>query len=765
MAFIATSLHGSSSREIPLAAGENSLQLSSPNDPSATIGATEDPMTSSDRDVQEISTFCRVCEPACGLLAEVRDGELVRLRPDKANPVTRGFACNKGLAGDEIHRDPDRVNHPLRRAADGSFERVSWDEAIRDIAKRLSQIAKDHGPQAIAPYIGNPTAFNTLAGPAIGALFAQIGVRRSFSSGTQDCANKFAGSEAVFGSSTMHPIPDLAHTDFLLSFGANPRVSHASFISIADPIRAIKDVVSRGGRVVHINPREIENEKSRAGETLLIRPDTDVYLLAAMIHEIDSAGGFKEEVLREHGKHVQELRNFVVQYDAERVADVTGIRAEAIRDLARDFSSAQSASVHMSTGVNMGRQGTLAYWLLHMLVFVTGNLDRRGGNILSVGFYESAKAGRRDFSKSFSDTEYGKLRRGSLPGNLLPDYVLQEKDPVRAMVVVAGNPVLSIGGEARLREAMEALDFIVVIDLYRNATAEYADYVLPSTDAFERPDVNITGLGLQHEPWIQFTDAVVAPRGERKQEWWILGRIAQAMGLKSPFDDIEGSNHIHESEATEGVEAQAPAALWGRIDHMLHARGLSLEEVRAKTHGIVFEPLTPGRFFEDHLQTDDGKVDCCPADFKDGFARCARQFVELEEEGPNRLKMISLRDPYMHNSWYANIERMKGGAKDRNYLYMHAGDAEASGVAPGERVRLFNNHGSIEVELRIDDGLKAGVVALTHGWGNANTPGMRVAHNTPGANQNALLPSGPGSFDPLSNQAFMTGVPVEVAKL
>ena len=333
----------------------------------------------------EVSTFCRVCEPACGLVAHVKDGELVRLRPDKANPITRGFACNKGLAGDEIHLDPDRVDYPLRRRADGEFERISWDEAISGIATRLQAIKAEHGPNAIAPYIGNPTAFNTLAGPAIGAFFAQLGVRRSFSSGTQDCANKFAGSEAVFGSSTMHPVPDLAHTDFFLSFGSNPRVSHASFISIPDPLRVLKAVIARGGRVVHVNPRRIESEKTRAGETLLIRPDTDVYLLAALIHEIDREGGFDEDAVRRHGKHVAELREFVAQYPADRVASATGIAAAAIRELARDFSKAPSASIHMSTGVNMGRQGTLAYWLLHMLSFVTGNLDRRGGNILSVG--------------------------------------------------------------------------------------------------------------------------------------------------------------------------------------------------------------------------------------------------------------------------------------------------------------------------------------------------------------------------------------------
>ncbi|MBW2387808.1 MAG: molybdopterin-dependent oxidoreductase [Deltaproteobacteria bacterium] len=699
---------------------------------------------------REVSTFCRVCEPACGLVALVKDGELVRLRPDKANPITRGFACNKGLAGDEIHRDSDRVDHPLRRGADGKFERVSWDEAIADIAKRLRASLADYGPKSIAPYIGNPTAFNTLAGPAIGALFAQLGTRRSFSSGTQDCANKFAGSEAVFGSSTMHPVPDLAHTDFFLSFGANPRVSHASFFSIADPVRVMKSVIERGGRVVHVNPRRIESEKTRAGETLLIRPDTDVYLLAALIHEIDRNHGFDEETVGRHGERVAELREFVAQYPPDRVATATGIDADTIRSLARDFAAAPAASVHMSTGVNMGRQGTLAYWLLHMLSFVTSNLDRRGGNILSVGFYASAKAGRRLYSDSFVETEYGKFRKGTLPGNLLADYVTQEEDPVRAMIVVAGNPVLSIGGEGRLREAMQKLDLLVVIDLYRNATAEYADYILPCTDSFERADINITGLGLQYEPWIQFTEKVVEPRGERREEWWILGRIAQELGLKSPFDGVDESGDVR--------------GLWGRIDHMLHGRGLTLEQVRARPHGVKFEGLTPGQFYADQLQTEDGKVDCCPQEFTEALARCDAQLSELDAEGPDRLKMITLRDPYMHNSWYANLDRMKGGTKDRNYLYIHPADAESRELADGDEVRLFNEWGAVVVELRTDPELMRSVVALTHGWGNAQTPGMRVAQKTPGANQNALLPSGPGSYDPLSNQAFMTGVPVEVAR-
>ncbi len=553
---------------------------------------------------RSIHTFCRVCEPACGLLASVRDGRLESLRPDREHPVTRGFACNKGLAGVDIHHDEDRLNHPARRREDGSLERVSWDVATGEIATRLREIIARYGPGAVASYIGNPTAFNTHAGPAAGAFFTQLGARRSFSSGTQDCANKFAGSEAVFGSSTIHPIPDLAHTELLLVFGANPRVSHGSFISLADPARAFKDARTRGAKLYFVNPRD--SESAEPGETILVRPDTDVYLMAALLCELDRIGAFDEATLRSHGVHVAELRAFIARYPAERAADVTGVPAETVRRLAREVASASSCSVHLSTGVNMGRQGTLGYWLLHMLSFATGNLDRRGGNILSVGFYEAAKAGRREFDQSFTDTEFGRLRKGSLPGNLLSQAILDSETPVRALFVVAGNPLLSIGGEARLREAFGSLELLVCIDLYQNATGEYADWLLPSTDMFEREDVNITGLGLQHEPWIQFTEAVVPAQAERKEEWWIFARLSQALGLKSALD------------------AGPAPDLWGRIDHMLKTRGHSFAELRANPHGIVFEPLTPGRFYDEQLQTKDGKVDCCPPAFGPALERAER---------------------------------------------------------------------------------------------------------------------------------------------
>ena len=704
--------------------------------------------------MREIPTFCRVCEPSCGLIARVEGDELVSLRPDADHPVTAGFACNKGLAGADLHRDPDRCDYPERRRADGTFERVSWDVAIDEIAERVRGVLDRHGPEAFGSYIGNPMAFNALAGPAVGSFLYQLGVRKNFSSGTQDCANKFAGSEAVYGTSTCHPIPDFDHTDHLLVFGSNPRVSRMSFVSIADPMRVLRDVRRRGGTVRFVNSRSIESAPG-TGEVVLVRPDSDVYLLAAMIAEIADSGRIDAAVLERHGAHVDALLEFVRRYRAERVADVVGLSPERIRQLAHEFADAPSASATMSTGLNMGRQGTLAYWLVQMLVFVTGNLDRRGGNVYGEGFYADApRSGRIDPSRQFADTDHGRVRkiRGSLPGNLLADYVktvTTEESPIRALFVVSGNPVLTVGGEARLRAAFEELELLVTVDLYRNATGQLADYVLPATDGFERHDLNLCGLGLQHRPFVQVAEPVVPARGERRPEWWIFARLEQALGFKSALDHGDDP------------------PLFGRLDHMLRGAGASTDEIRAMPSSTMVLPRRePGGFYDDVIQTEDGRVDCCPKLFEgEGALERAEQiFGELAGEPGGALKLITKREPSMHNSWYQNLPKVRGRRHREPRLWLHPDDAAERGLGVGDRVRVSNEWGEIEVELALDDGLVRGAAALPHGAGNARTPALRFAQEQPGANANVLLPSGPGSFEPLSGQAFMTGIPIEVER-
>jgi anaerobic selenocysteine-containing dehydrogenase len=698
--------------------------------------------------MEQVRTFCRVCEPSCGLVAHVDEGRLVKLTPDRDHSVTKGFSCHKGLAAVDIHRDPDRLDHPQLRAADGTWATASWDHAMSETARRWTAVVETHGPQATAAYVGNPMAFNALGSLHVGQMLRSLGVRRTFSSGTQDCANKFVASEAVFGSSNVHPIPDLDHTDLCIVIGENPRASQASFYSIPNVLGAMRRASARGARFVFVNPRRIETPEQGIGDTLLIRPDTDVWFLAAMLHEIDRLGGFRDEFVHRHGQRLAELRAFIAPYDADSVADVTGISASAIRELAQAWVDTPRASVHASTGLNMGRQGTLAYWLVHMLGFVTGRLDAEGGNLKSDGFYPNARSGAGVPEQGYVDTEFGTLRRGALPGTLMSHAILDSDQPIKAMIVVAGNPVLSIAGQDRLRKAFEQLELLVVVDIYPSATAELAHVVLPSADMYERDDLNIVNIGTSAQPFVQYTPAVVAPRAERRPEWWIAHRLLQELGHPSILDDAEPDP-------------------WAKWRHMLaKGSGVSLDDLRSVENDGAPHLLPrpePGTFFETQVQTPDGLVDCCPPGFAAAIERCSRLFAETAGEvGDDRLRLIHRRDAWMHNSWFANVARLKRGGRTDNPLGMHPDDARRLGLADGQEIVVTSASGELTTTVELDTALMAGVVSMVHGWGHSVSPRLRVAHEHPGANPNELLPIGADSFEPLSSQAHMTGITVDV---
>lgn len=687
-------------------------------------------------------TFCRVCEPACGLIATVTGGRLVKLEPDREHPVTQGFACPKGLAGAEIHNDPDRLNHPYQRVG-GELVQRSWDESLEAIAAKVRDVVDRHGPNAIATYAGNPSGFNSLLGTGVPDALRRLGVRRYFNAGTQDCVNKYAGSNAVFGSSYLQPIPDVDHTDFLLLIGSNWRASKASFVSLPAPYKRLMEVSARCGRLVFVNPRVTESSDDRTGPTIQIRPDTDVYLLAAMLHEIDRTVGF-HPVVGSHGRHVAELRAFLAGYPPERAAHVCGVDADVIMTLARDYAAAPSAAVHMSTGVNQGRQGTLAYWLVHMLALVTGNLDRPGGNVFAPGYYDMGAKGRSEYAAGFVDGDFGQMRMGELPGGLLPHYILDAPEPVRVLFVTSGNPLLSLPGEELLVKAFESLELLVVVDIYPNATAEHADWLLPATDQFERGDLGVSGNTMQLQPWVQFTNAVADAQHERREEWWIYARLAQELGVKSLLDEDDPDE-----------------AKWARIDHMLSGGGITRQELLASPKGLrLGKEFEYGRFFTDRIQTADGKVDCCPDAFGQALDRCATIFAAMAAEPADQLRMISRRDSRMHNSWYANVAGMKRGDRNENRLAMHPDDATRLGLADRARALVASDWGEIEVAVELDGAVRTGVVSLEHGWGLQ--PGLRLSREKPGVNVNAIMPHGPDSFEALSNQQHLTGVAVSV---
>jgi formate dehydrogenase len=674
-------------------------------------------------------------------VASVGDDQRVEvLRPDHDHPVTRGFACAKGLLAAEVHRDPARVRIPQRRRERG-FVDVGWDEAITDIAARLRAVIAEHGPGGVGIYLGNPNAFNVLAGVGAMIFAGTIGSDRMFSASTQDCANKYAVAELLYGIATANPIPDLEGTQLLLVIGSNPRVSMSSFLSVPQPVQALRSIRDRGGRVVFVNPLAIE---ANIGETVQLRPDTDAYLLAAMLHEIHRTRGFTLGALGGRVKGVDAVAAFVEQYAPDRVADVVGVPADRIRRLARDFAEAEGASVHVSTGLNMGRQGALAYWLAQMLVLLTGNLDRPGGSYFAARGFAGAPPPRGSGLDSYVHSKWGAYRPavGMMPGALLADMIEDDDEPLRALFVLAGNPVLSIGGSARLASALGSLDLLVTLDLYRNATGELAHYVLPATDQFERADLNTFVQGIQARPYVQHTEPIATPDGEQRAEWRVLGDVLVSMGHDLPFD------------------LSGPDALAAMMDGALEPHGLSIDGLRRAGGVVVLDEAGP-----------EGSVDrlgislpiaCVPPALEPTLARGHELFGALVRERPAQLKLITRRTPHTLNSAFQNVAALKDRGAGSNPLWMAPDDAERLGLEAGALATMRTEHGEVTAEVRIDERLRTGVVAMTHGFGNQRSSGMPVAQSHPGVNVNLLGPVGPGSFDPVSGMAQLTGIPVEV---
>ncbi len=696
-----------------------------------------------------VKTFCRLCEVNCGLVATVVDGRLEALRADKGHPVTAGFVCKKGLLAADVHNDPDRLDLPQRRVGN-KFEDVAWDPALSDIAARLQTIIAQHGPSSVAAYIGNPNAFNASAGISVGLFLAMIGSNRLFTAGTQDCANKFAISEVLYGSAEIHPIPDIDRTDFLLMIGTNPRVSKGSFHAMGDPIAVLKAAHDRGATIRFINPLKVETG-SGIGETIQIRPDTDPYLLAAIIHEIDRTIGFAVSTNGSHLRNVEGLREFVAQYSPERVADIVGIDAKEIIALAQGFAAAPRAAAHMSTGANLGRQGALAYWLLQMLLVVTDNFDRPGGNWVPARATAPMGALAALDESSFQPTKWGPYRpsRTMLPGAILADMILDDEQPIRALIVASGNPVLSIGGGERLQKALESLDLLVCIDLYRNATGESAHYNLPAAGQFEREDLNFFTQGVQRIPSAQWTDRVVDPN-ERKEEWWILARLLQELGIPSMLDGHDDGSH--------------PDVLSDYFDAGLDAIGYSIAGLRQAERGLALLARNePGTFFTEQIMTEDRVLDCCPAILESTLARAAVIFNDFEQEPVDQLKLINRRTTNTLNSFFQNVAALKERGADHNPIFMHPTDIAKLGLQIDQPARIYNDCGSVVALVAADPNLRAGVVAMTHGFGNQSASGMKTAQRFPGVNVNMLSPSGAGSFDPISGMSHLTGIPVSVA--
>lgn len=712
--------------------------------------------------VEERVTFCRICESLCGMVATVEDGRVTKLRPDREHPLSKGYGCPKGIAMLDVHNDPDRVLHPMRRKEDGSFEQVSWETAMADIGGRLKAIRDTHGADSIGWYMGNPGAFSYSHTLWVKGFLDALGSPHYYSAGSQDVNNRFAASALLYGSPLVVPIPDLKRTDHLLIVGANPLVSHGSVLTahrIRDQLMAI---TNRGGRIVVVDPRR--SETARAFEHVPITPDADAWLALSMLEVIFTEQLEDRSAIASQSSGIEAIRSAAAAWPPELTEERTGIPAATVREMARDLASARSAAVYGRTGSCLGTRGTLVSFLLDVLNLVTGNLDRPGGAV-----FGRPPLALDEVAERFGLASYGVRRSrvggfpdvlGNMPATLIPKEIdTPGKGQLRALFVSAGNPVLSVPDGDSMSAALGRLDLLVGLDFYLNETNRHADYVLPATTFLERDDLPIAFMGFHTTPFIQYTDRVVEPAGEAREEWEVIEELSGFLGITpSSVPPIRWLGRL-------GIKLSPKRIVDGllRVGRNgdlfgLRRKGLSLRKLLELPHGVVLDDYVATGELGTKVRHRDSLVHLDVPQIGSELRRLGDAPAGTDSDHP--LRLIGLRELRSHNSWMHNSPLLMRGGREQP-LHVSAADAEAIGVADGDLVLVSSKDGAIEVAVRISDELGPGTVALAHGWGHSGG-GWQLANGTPGVNVNVLAGSEVEDLEPLAGMAFLNGIAVRV---
>ncbi|MFD7301248.1 molybdopterin oxidoreductase family protein [Streptomyces pharetrae] len=735
--------------------------------------------------------ICPLCEATCGLTLTIEGTAVTGARGDRDDVFSQGFICPKGASFGAVDGDPDRLRTPLVRR-DGELREATWEEAFDAVAAGIRPVVERHGPHAVGVVLGNPNV-HTMAGalyPPV--LLGALGTRSLFTASTVDQMPKHVSSGLLYGDAGAIPVPDLDHTGHLLLIGANPLESNGSLCTAPDFPGRLKALKARGGTLTVIDPRRTRTARL-ADRHIAIRPGTDALLLAATAHVL-----FEEELadvgeLAPHLDGLDELRAALRDFTPDAVSPACDVDPEVPRLLARELAAAPTAAVYGRIGSCTVPHGTLASWLVDILNILTGNLDRPGGALFPqaatdrtprpAGPGKGFALGRWHSRVSRHPEAKGELPISALAEEI--DTATQDGEPIRALVAVAANPVLSAPDGDRLDKALGSLDFMVSVDPYLNETSRHADVVLPPPPPAQSPhhDFAFNALAIRNQ--VRYTRPAIPLEPGRMAETEILARLVlAATGMHGADPGAVDAMVIDQTLGRAVQDPHSPvhgrdprelaAQLAGesgperRLDLMLRlgpygdgfgARedGLTLEKLLAHPHGIDLGPLRPR--LPQPLRTRTGKVELLPGPIAGDLPRLKRAMAER----PAGLLLVGRRHLRSNNSWMHNIPALTGGT-NRCTLHIHPEDAERLGVRDGASVRVKGAGGAVTAVAEVTDAVRRGVVSLPHGWGH-DRPGTRLRHAAadPGVNVNQLLDG--SLLDPLSGNAVLNGVPVELAPM
>jgi anaerobic selenocysteine-containing dehydrogenase len=727
---------------------------------------------------------CPLCEATCGLEVAHRDGEVVRIRGDRADVFSHGFICPKGSTLGKLDRDPDRVRRPLVRQ-DGRHLEASWDDAFALIEARLAPIIAEHGPNAVGVYLGNPNVHSMAGVLYVKPLLKMLRSRNIFTAATVDQMPKHVSSGHMFGHPDLIPIPDIDRTDYLLMLGANPYESNGSLATAPDWPGRMQAIRERGGRVVVVDPRLTRTAKA-ADEHIAITPGGDAAFLFALANVIFEEGLADLGDLDDHAVGLDELAAAVSTFTPEAVSPACAISADDIRRIARDLARAERAVVYGRVGTHTAEFGTMASWMVDALNAITGNLDTPGGAMFPLPAHEQPRS-RRPFQTGRWATRVRALpeTRGELPVSALAEEILEPGEGrIRALVTIAGNPVLSTPDSGRLDDALASLDFMVSLDVYLNETTRHADVVFPGSTPLRRPHYDFAFYGIAVRNIANYSPALFERDDDSLDEWQVMLRLGATVSGQGPDTDLEALDDAMFAmlvgsgvgEPSSPIHGRNPEEIYAAtdgdggpermLDYLVRTGpygdgygsdpdGLTLQSLREAPHGIDLGPLQPR--LPDALCTPSGKVHLAPEPLRADVDRL-RSSLERTDDGG--FLLIGRRHVRSNNSWMHNVDVLVAG-KNRCTLQMNSGDAERLGVRQGGQVKVSSSAGTVVASVEVTDEIMSGVVSLPHGWGHdAEGTHLAVASSRAGVNSNLLST---GAMDPVSGNAVLNGIPVEVA--
>ncbi len=728
--------------------------------------------------------ICPFCEASCGLELDLEERKVVRIRGDQNDVFSHGFLCPKAIGLKDLHDDPDRLRTPLIKRG-GVFEPATWDEAYAEIERRLPPVIAAGGPDAVATVLGNPVSHKMGLLLYFPRLAKALGTRNMFSASSVDQVPKMLSVGLMFGSWLSVPVPDIDHSDFLLIIGANPMVSNGSLWTVPDFRGKAKALRARGGKIVVVDPRRTETADV-ADAHHFIRPGADVFFLLGIAHTLFDEHLVRLGRLEPHVAGLAELEAALRPYAPERMAARCAVDAAVMRELARTLAATPKAAVYGRIGTCTQQYGTLCSWLIDVVNVLSGHLDTEGGSMFpKAAAFAANTRGEPGVGRGVITGRHRSRVSGmpEISGELPLTCLAEEIDTpgpgqIKALIAIAGNPVLSAPNGARLAAALEQLDFMVSMDIYLNETSRHADVILPGLSPLEEAHYDVTFTQFSHRNHARYSAPVLARAPGQPEEWESMlriGAIAKGLGAKADIEAIDDAaleQDVHKAAGPAAghiLNALAPlrgadrllemALRSGPYGDQFGARpdGLTLARIKAAPSGIDLGPMGPR--IPEALRTASGKIELAPQMLVDDLARVR---ADLEAPAPD-LVIIGRRQLRSNNSWMHNLPVLAKGAY-RCTALVHPLDAARLGLTDGGDARVSNGARHIEVLVEVSDEMMPGVVSLPHGWGH-NLPGTRmsVAAERPGVNLNALLDE--NLRDPLSGNAVLSGVPVSMRAL